>query len=99
MRRMKRNFWSGVLLVLVVTRLAGAKEKSNDLVDVTKAVPHVRLDIRYATTNNFTGTVLYPMAKCCLRQSTAKKLAAVQRELESMGLGLKIYDGYRPFSI
>src|SRR3954451_19503167 len=70
-----------------------------ELVDVEHAVPGVVIDIRYATTNNFTGQQLYPSAKCFLRRSTAEKLANVQSELRPIGLGLKIYDGYRPLSV
>jgi len=69
------------------------------LVDVEKVVPGIVLDIRYATTNNFTGQQLYPIAKCVLREKTAAKLGEVQIELAGMGLGLKLFDGYRPLSV
>jgi zinc D-Ala-D-Ala dipeptidase len=57
------------------------------------------LDIRYATTNNFTGQKVYPSARCFLRDSVSKKLGAVQTLLRRQGLGLKVYDCYRPFSV
>lgn len=57
------------------------------------------LDIRYATTNNFTGQKVYPSARCFLRSDIAKRLGAVQVLLRRKGLGLKIYDCYRPFSV
>lgn len=57
------------------------------------------LDIRYATTNNFTGKRVYPSARCFLRVDVAKRLLTVQENLRGQGLGLKIYDCYRPFSV
>ena len=70
-----------------------------DLVDLEKFIPGIVLDIRYATTNNFTGQKLYPVARCCLRREPAENLKAVQEELRGMGLALKIFDGYRPLSV
>jgi D-alanyl-D-alanine dipeptidase len=57
------------------------------------------LDIRYATENNFTGKRVYPAALCYLRADIARRLVAVQADLRRQGLGLKIYDCYRPFSV
>jgi zinc D-Ala-D-Ala dipeptidase len=69
------------------------------LVDIRTVNRNIRLDIRYATTNNFLKRKLYSTAKCALRSSVAQKLALVQTDLEKIGLGLKVYDGYRPFSV
>lgn len=67
--------------------------------DVQLVIPNIRLDIRYATPDNFTGKRLYPVARCLLRQSVAERLAEVQNELLGMGLALKLFDGYRPWSV
>nr|WP_054774748.1 M15 family metallopeptidase [Methylogaea oryzae] len=64
--------------------------------DLSSAIPDVRLDIRYATDNNFAGRRLYPAARCLLRRPVAERLAEVQKELAGMGLALKVFDGYRP---
>ena len=72
---------------------------TDDLVDLEKFIPGIVLDIRYATTNNFTGQKLYPVARCCLRREPAENLKAVQEELHGMGLALKVFDGYRPLSV
>jgi beta-N-acetylhexosaminidase/D-alanyl-D-alanine dipeptidase len=72
---------------------------SAGLVEPTKADKSFVLDIRYATTNNFTGKKVYPSARCFLRADVAKRLESVQANLRSQGLGLKIYDCYRPFSV
>ena len=76
-----------------------ANHQKIDLVDILTINPHIVLDIRYATTNNFTHTAVYPLSRCYLRQKTAQKLNHVQNELETLNLGLKIFDGYRPLSI
>ena len=69
------------------------------LVDIRTVNRNIRLDIRYATANNFLKQKMYPIAKCALRNSVAQKLALVQTDLEKIGLGLKVYDCYRPFSV
>lgn len=88
----------GTLLFVVVAGCSTTK-RSADLVDLQKTIPGVVLDIRYATTNNFTGQQLYPFSKCYLRRASAEKLRATQAELATMGYGLKIFDGYRPLSV
>ena len=71
-------------------------EEDQKFVDVSAISPRVFIDARYATINNFTGRKLYSSARCFLRKGVAKRLGEVQRNLESQGLGLKIFDGYRP---
>ena len=68
------------------------------LVDLA-TIPGLVLDIRYATANNFMKQQLYPIARAYLRAPAARAIAAVQAELAPLGLGLKIYDAYRPYSI
>lgn len=70
-----------------------------DFVDIEKVCPSIQLDLVYATKNNFTKEIQYPLAKCYLRRKVALKLAKVQMELEKLSLGLKIFDGYRPYSV
>lgn len=66
-------------------------------VEVTTLAPGIRVELRYATTNNFMKRAVYPAsARCYLRAPVAARLAAVQRVLEASGLGLKVYDCYRP---
>lgn len=70
-----------------------------DVVNVWKLDTTIVLDIRYATTNNFTGKQVYDEAKFFLRTEPANKILEVQKELQKLGLGLKIFDGYRPLSV
>lgn len=68
-----------------------------ELVDLEKVVPGIVLDIRYATANNFTGEVIYNMAKAYARKPVAEALKKAQAEFKTMGYGVKMYDAYRPY--
>lgn len=68
-----------------------------ELIDLEKFVPGVVLDIRYATTNNFTKQRIYTLAKAYARKPVAAALKRVQAALKPMGLGIKIFDAYRPY--
>ena len=67
------------------------------LIDLEKYIPDLVLDIRYATTNNFTGEQIYDVPKAYARKPVAEALKNVQTELKTQGLGIKIFDGYRPY--
>lgn len=67
------------------------------LVDLESFVPGLVLDIRYATNNNFTGEQIYNLAKAYARKPVAEALLAIQKELKPKGLGIKIFDAYRPY--
>ena len=67
--------------------------------DIQSVNKNIILDMRYATENNFMGKQVYPKAKCLLQSTVAKKLSNVQQDLAQLGLGLKVYDCYRPLSI
>ncbi len=66
--------------------------------DVKTAIPDLEIDLRYATSNNFVGKKIdgYQAEKAILSTAAVSALVAVQNELQSMGLGLKFFDGYRP---
>ena len=69
------------------------------LADVRAKDSTILVEVRYATANNFTKHVIYPAsARCYLRAPVAARLAEVQRALQAQGLGLKVYDCYRPRS-
>ena len=88
-----------ILTALLASGCRTVPGKPDDFVELTKLIPGLVLDIRYATTNNFTGQKVYPDARCFLRRATAGKLKRVQKELASQGLGLKIFDGFRPLAV
>ncbi|MEI7724551.1 MAG: M15 family metallopeptidase [Bacteroidota bacterium] len=74
------------------------KNSRNRIVDLQKLIPGIVLDIRYATTNNFTGKQVYSFANAFLRQPAADSLAVIQKEFLKMGLTLKVFDAYRPYA-
>jgi D-alanyl-D-alanine dipeptidase len=70
-----------------------------ELVELVKLDPTIRLDIRYATTNNFLGTPVYTQARAFLQRPAAEALLRAHHELRSRGYGLIIHDGYRPWYV
>lgn len=73
-----------------------AEPDEQDFVKIADYVPNVKIALAYATTNNFTGQVIYSFSDAYLRCGTVKKLILVAQELEKQGYGLLIWDGYRP---
>lgn len=73
-------------------------DSNNLMIDLEKYIPDVVLDIRYAGTNNFTGKQIYTAPKAFLRRPAADSLLKIQQILAQEGLGLKIYDAYRPYA-
>ena len=71
----------------------------SDLVDVAKLDPRIKLDIRYATTNNFLNTPVYSQARAFLQRPAAEALLRVHKKLMEMGYGLLIHDAYRPWYV
>lgn len=69
-----------------------------DFVRIMDYIPDIAIDLKYATADNFTGTVIYDFNDAYLRYGTVKKLAVAQEKLKSMGYRIKIWDAYRPFS-
>jgi zinc D-Ala-D-Ala dipeptidase len=73
--------------------------RAPDLVELVKLDPTIKLDIRYATTNNFLGTAVYTQARAFLQRPAAEALVRAQHELEASGYGLILHDGYRPWYV
>ena len=69
------------------------------LLELVKLDPAIRLDMRYATSNNFTGRVLYDEARAFLAAPAAQAVARASKMAQSDGFGLTIYDAYRPWRI
>lgn len=70
-----------------------------DLVELVKLDPTIKLDIRYATDNNFLGTPVYTQARAFLQRPAAEALLRAQRDLKAHGYGLIVHDGYRPWYV
>lgn len=73
--------------------------KATDLVELITLDPTFKLDIRYATSNNFAGRPVYTEARAFLQRPAALQLIEVNKELKPLGYGLLIFDGYRPWSV
>jgi len=71
----------------------------SDLVELIKLDPTIRLDVRYATTNNLFGTVFYSEPRAFMQRPAAEALVRANRKLESRGYGLLVHDAYRPWYV
>ena len=95
-------------LLLALFLLAGCQSgppkesgdfRKPDLVAITNLDPTIRLDIRYATTNNFLHRPVYRQAKAFLQRPAAEALVRAHRSLKTKGYGIVVFDGYRPWSV
>ena len=87
-----------VFFVLVIALPLNAEE-NKDFVDISELDGSLMLDIRYATSRNFAGKVMYPVARCLLRRDAALRLIRVEQKLRTQGYRLIIFDGYRPLLV
>ncbi len=76
-----------------------SNKREADLVELKTLDDTIKLDIRYATANNFVGRPVYPEARAFLQRPAAKALLKVHHKLKKQGFGLVIFDGYRPWAI
>jgi zinc D-Ala-D-Ala dipeptidase len=80
-------------------RLSVILNDKKELVDVKKLLPTIVLDLRYSTENNFTNTILYKKVfSTYMRKPAANALLQIQNSLQQKGLGIKIFDAYRPYT-
>ena len=70
-----------------------------ELIDLTSIDPSIKLDIRYATTNNFTGAVFYKQPRAFMQHPAAEAVGRAHKRLSERGLGLLIHDAYRPWFV
>lgn len=85
-----------VLLLFAMSVIAGTIPSR--FIDLKKTVPNLVVDLRYFDKDNFIGQRIdgYEAPVCYASTSAAESLKAVQSELLSFGLGLKVFDAYRP---
>lgn len=86
-------------LLILFSSYLFSQTSNDELVEVKEIIPDIVLDLRYNTTNNFVHQKLYSTDVCLLSYGAVKGLKAVQDSLRKLGLGLKIFDGYRPRAI
>jgi zinc D-Ala-D-Ala dipeptidase len=110
----RRVIISGVLLAPLATctqsinrRIIAKQERSSlpppesgvELVELVKLDPTIRLDLRYATANNFTGRALYSAPRAFLQADAAAALVRAHVRAKGDGFGLTIFDAYRPWRV
>ena len=104
---MKRTILISASLVFLALSLAVSSpaqqqylnKKEADLIELNKLDRSIKLDIRYATANNFVGKPVYSEARAFLQRPAAEAVARVNKLLKKQGLGLVVFDGYRPWTI
>jgi D-alanyl-D-alanine dipeptidase len=90
----------------VLRKLSIYKQQTNAndhliMLELKSLIPSIQIDLRYATVNNFTHVRLYPSNthETYMRKDAAFALANVSKELKTIGLGIKVWDAYRPYSV
>lgn len=75
-------------------------DANKQMVDLSKSIPSIVLDLKYTTTDNFMHEKLYPdIQTTFLRKPAADALKKVADELKEMDMGIKVFDAYRPYSV
>lgn len=106
----RRTFNTAMMTVAVMGLLGGptalakppvesGRHRAPDLVELVTLDPTIRLDVQYATAQNFLGVPLYKEARAFLQRPAAEALVRVHRALAAKGLGLLVFDGYRPWRV
>jgi D-alanyl-D-alanine dipeptidase len=87
-----------LLIILVLWTQARTAELPGGFVYLEQVVPEIKQELRYFFDQNFVGRPVdgYLAPKCILSRPAAEALKKIQEELKPFGLGLKIYDAYRP---
>lgn len=83
---------------VAVAQLNSVELDSNAFVQIKDYIPEIKIDLQYATVNNFTEQRIYDFTDAYLRYGTVKKLKVASDMLKKQGLGLKIWDAFRPVS-
>jgi D-alanyl-D-alanine dipeptidase len=95
------------IYLLLAVSLGGSQPKganetrfrSDDLVEIVRLDSSIRLDVRYATPDNFMHRPMYAVARVFLQRPAAEALIRVQKSIRAFGYGLLVFDGYRPWSV
>ena len=95
---MRRALLYAIGLLFVVSPGAG-QTADDELVNVRHLIPDIVLDLRYNTVDNFCAQKLYTTDECLAAHLVVRRLQIVQDSLRARGLGLKIYDAYRPLAV
>lgn len=98
----KLVLWTFCAYAFTFAQAAPPQEKNKfgaDLVELVKLDKTIKLDVRYARTDNFVDKIVYPQARVFLQRPAAEAVVRVHKKLKKQKLGLMIFDGYRPWTI
>ncbi len=97
-RQVTMKLHKAVMTLLFTATIVLAQDIPSGFVDLKKAIPSLVLELRYSGENNFIGKPIdgYEAHICYLSTLAAVALAEAQEELLPFGLGLKVFDAYRP---
>ncbi len=93
----RSQFLIFVLLAFSISFLSA--QQPDDLVDIMELDSTIVVELKYATEDNFLQDTLYSANICLLRRAVAERLVKAHQSLRQKGMGLKIWDGYRPLSV
>lgn len=98
-----------IIIFIAANVLNNAQSALDEIIPVKQLIPDIVLDLRYSTTNNFTNQKLYTIDEAYLSLGAINQLKVVHDSLKKItnyngvnypqGLGLKIFDGYRPRAV
>jgi zinc D-Ala-D-Ala dipeptidase len=105
-KKTNKLLWTIAMFCLLFLSNCGVKPprengefKESNLIELIKLDSTFKLDIRYASSNNIVGRPVYTEARAFLQHPAALALVEVNKELNPLGFGLMIFDGYRPWSV
>jgi D-alanyl-D-alanine dipeptidase len=88
-----------IALALAPAQAAPLRCRGIELVSLLKLEPRPLFELRYASPYNVLSSTLYPQLDPQLRCPAALALQQVQQDLAAQGLGLKLWDAYRPLAV
>jgi D-alanyl-D-alanine dipeptidase len=92
-------FWIILFTIAAFAQATRPDKREADLIELVKLDKTIKLDIRYARSDNFVGKAVYAEARAFLQRPAAEALVRAHRKLRVKGYGLLIFDGYRPWSV
>ncbi|MGD9155025.1 MAG: D-alanyl-D-alanine dipeptidase [Bacillota bacterium] len=101
MKRCKAHLiiWIMFIMIMLINQISWAAVATGKLVSLSSINPRIVIEMKYATTDNFLKQAVYTAKQCYLLEELAHKLDLAQKILEQDGLGLKVFDGYRPLNV
>jgi D-alanyl-D-alanine dipeptidase len=85
-----------LLFSLFISCIAFSQSSPREIIDMSEIIPGLKTDIKYATSNNFVKQKLYTVGKAFGSLAMTQSLKAVSDSLSKIGIGIKIFDAYRP---